>query len=197
MVDRDGDLEDDFWLDILGFDDGWMDFPENNNGEDDDLSSEGLFTKWKRQNTGDIDVSITTEGTGAFILRRCKAEFEVISSRVSSLAAADGVPVTISFILNLFVLPLVPILKACMNATIAAGEEPSTKADVIEFMRTLALLSFYRDTPTNFFDKRYDAFYPLARDRSQSIFKQCMSRLKRCMCAFLLLFMITYSLFIG
>ena len=56
MVDPDGDLEDDFWLDMLGFDDGWMDFPENPNGEDDDLSSDGIFTKWWRQNAGDINI---------------------------------------------------------------------------------------------------------------------------------------------
>ena len=173
MGDYNDEYSDDFWLDIIAYDDDCVDFPEYHDPGDEDTDNLDYFKKWTRLSADDIDVSITTDSTGSYLLRRCKEEFTTISSRVLSRANAAGEStVSISFVLNLFVMPLVPILRDCMNSSIADIDVPSTDADVIEFIRCLVILSFYGVTPTNFFDKENEEFYPIARDRSHDTFKQ-------------------------
>ena len=90
---------------------------------------------------------------------------------------------TLSFVANQFLLPLVPVINTCMNSGIHGGDEsmtPVSTDDVIEFIRCLIVMSFYRETPTNFFSNRYESFYPYAQDRSHPTFTKCMKLLKLC-----------------
>ena len=60
---EENDFLDPSWVDILAFDDAWVDYPEAvDSGDDGDGNNDHFFKKWKRVNNDDLNFSVSTSG---------------------------------------------------------------------------------------------------------------------------------------
>lgn len=153
------------------------DLPVCESESEDEAEETALFSKWSYLNELD-EVSITTDNHDHLLLRVAKEEMAEVARRVKG-ALGTTAP-TRSAVANIFLKDLVPVLVSAMNASIPSGDDATERfgeGDVVEFIRCLAIMSFYRETPSNFFNTALADAYPAASTRSQATFRRCLKAL--------------------
>lgn len=169
--DDDADFEQ-FWGDRAEVNDESV---EVDNEEELDSS---FFTNWRRIRTDDVNVTVS-RGGGVHQLLLETAQKEMASVAQGILHHIGGRDPTPSTIVDIFISPLVPVVREAMQASLDENEEEITYADVCEFIHCLSVLSFFGVTPSVFFDPKYGEWYPAAAERNRLTFARCLKTLKR------------------
>lgn len=160
-----------------------------NAGEDESISEEEyddnegqlndtLYSRWRRVPLENVPVSISRNGIQDFLLKTAQKEMKEVSRRlIRSLGTLDATP---SNVCSILLTPLLAVLKSAMRRTSTEDTVDISDSDVVEFIRSLIILSFYSETPTNFFNEELREYFPLAGDRCHSTFRKCMKALSSC-----------------
>lgn len=144
-----------------------------------DECSDDFFTSWQYLPSvnGDEITIDTGDCVTEYLLDVAKNEMDTVARRV--ITALNGKTATCSNIGNLLLRKLVPLLMDAMNSGRRDGDDAFTILEAVEFVRCIAVLSFYRVTPTRFFKSSNLSFYPPAEERCESIWKRCLLALSR------------------
>lgn len=142
-----------------------------------DLEGDG-FGAWEYLDPPD---NIHIKDYGALdgdLLRSAKKEMKEVARKVN--AALMGKPANVCSVANLFIRDLVGPLVVCINTAFDSADDAVSTDDVVEFIRTFAVLSVYRCSPTALWDKEIGpTVYHLGIDRDQRIFKKCMNAINK------------------
>ena len=141
--------------------DPYSDEYESNNDDDDSDQSEYGNGGWRFITTPvDAPISFQLDSVDKLLLKTLKEETRVISGRILSMI--DPSKNLLNKIVNLFLSPLISAWTDTANAS-NTKDVPPLKANAIHhFIRTLAYLSFYKQTPSYFFGNE-NAFPPVSR----------------------------------
>ena len=168
-----------FWDAFLTdlYESGGSEVPMNGECHVEEVFGEEFFSKWKFLSTKDIpNVSITKDRTDGFNLSTAKEEMTEVSKRI--IAALHGKEPTRANVFQLFISPYVPVLLSAMKANTELADS-LTFDDVSKFIRTLSVLSFYRETPSNFFSREFEEAFPTAVDHDCELFRTCLRALSK------------------
>ena len=154
----------------------WVEYLADIAVEEDEFSeaesfTEGEETSWRFMNNDEANVELQDDVIDLKLLRVLKEEMEVIFGRISS--KIDMQKDIMNEVVRIFVDPVLNSWTAAANAGRNENTPLLSPQDVCEFIRTLAFLSTYKETPTEFFAS-VDR-YPASVTCSEIAFKRVLN----------------------
>ena len=148
----------------------WVEYLANIAVEEDEFSeaesfSEGEETSWRFMNNDEANVELQDDVIDLKLLRVLKEEMEVIFGRISS--KIDMQKDIMNEVVRIFVDPVLNSWTAAANAGRNENTPLLCQQDVCEFIRTLAFLSTYKETPSTEFFASVN-HYPASVAKSRS-----------------------------
>ena len=148
----------------------------SNESEDSESSEFGADHDWQ----GGLDgwntvhlssVNFQDDPVEKLLMQTLSEEESHIESLISQLTETSS----LSEVVNLFISPLVSVLRDAVNTRVKTKKERVRDADVAEFIRGLAIMSFYRVTHTTLFSN--PTAFPPANSLNESAFLKVLAGL--------------------
>lgn len=144
--------------------------------DDVDLEGDG-FSPWEYLDPPSNIHIKTHSSLDDDLLHASKIEMKEVARKVK--ASLMGKPPDVCNVANLFLRDLVMPLAVCINTALDPDNVISTD-DVVEFIRTFAVLSVYRCSPTALWDNENgQTVYHLGIDRDERLFKKCIKSINK------------------